>query len=158
MGYTSIAQGLSTPANAMYHPRIAVLALPLAVAGCAIFDKPNEQASPPKTASLPSPSISEPVAPPPKKPEPLDPKFLVGMGEPQLTSVLGRPDRIRDEPPALVWSYHGKACIVDLFLYRDLTSQDLRVLAYRFHPDNFSEQTNRACLDGIHDEQRDRKP
>ncbi|HXP75395.1 MAG TPA: hypothetical protein VN823_14725 [Stellaceae bacterium] len=47
------------------------------------------------------------------------------MTAPELARLLGEPDFVRQEPPAVVWQYRGTDCVLDLFLYR--SADDLRV-------------------------------
>jgi len=60
-----------------------------------------------------SPSPSTPtIAPKPPLP-------LVGATANTVRESLGKPSLIRQEPPAEVWQYAGRACILDVTLYAD---------------------------------------
>lgn len=132
------------------------------LAGCVTQDQGNGSAlqQPATVDEAPSPT-KLPLAPPtpPAKPpvQPsaeLDPHELVGLGEAEVTGLIGSPGEVRDEPPALVWRYAGDKCAVDVLFYFDLTRQEFRALTYRVEPEGGSEQAQRICLGGIQEAQR----
>jgi len=86
-----------------------------------------------------------PAAPPPKKSGP-DSKTLVGKNEVELKQFLGPPNGVRNEPPAMVWSYQARECSLDVFLYFDVGQKRFRSLAYRFFPETRVSQVERECL------------
>jgi len=45
------------------------------------------------------------------------PDELVGLKPDEVTRLLGSPALIRHDPPAQVWQYRGRDCVLDLFLY-----------------------------------------
>jgi hypothetical protein len=73
---------------------------------------------------LPRPAVRTPPA------EPVDPKQLDGLAADEVHSLLGAPDRVREAPPATVWTYASTACLLEVYFYMDLGSQKLRVLAH----------------------------
>ena len=86
-------------------------AVALALAGgCAPAAPPPDQATTP--ATLP-PGL------------PADVEQLRGLPAPELARLLGTPDFVREEPPAVVWQYRGAECVLDLFFYRG--GDELRV-------------------------------
>ena len=111
----------------------------LMLAGCSQFET---AAPPPPEYSIPP----ESPQPPKKTPASVSPKTLVGKSEQQLVAFLGQPASVREEPPALVWQYVGRACQVDIFFYFDIKSQDFRSLAYKFYKDSGSTQRDAECL------------
>jgi len=46
-----------------------------------------------------------------------DPQRLKGLQAQQLNASLGSPSFRRKDPPAEVWQYAGKGCVLDVFLY-----------------------------------------
>ena len=78
-----------------------MLALPLAVSACATI---------PDLGGAPHPN----PATNPKPPQP-----FVGMTANVIRDRLGKPTLIRQEPPAEVWQYADRMCILDITLYAD---------------------------------------
>ncbi|MDH3242463.1 MAG: hypothetical protein OEO83_17555 [Alphaproteobacteria bacterium] len=143
-----------------------------AIAGCEITSElagnsrgtragtePVEKAPPPtiKQAKKPKkkPSPAQPVqsapilpqaAKGPPKPTGPDSKTLVGKNEVELKDFLGPPKAVRNEPPAMVWSYQARECNLDVFLYFDVGQKKFRTLAYRFFPETRVTQVERECL------------
>ena len=97
-----------------------------------------------------------PVPPPPPRPS-VEPQSLVGLGEEEITQMLGEPREVRNDPPAMVWNYVVNECRLDLFFYLDLKSQDFRALAYNFEPNTTSDGAKKACLARIQEANRDRR-
>lgn len=52
------------------------------------------------------------------------------MGEADLTIAIGQPHEVLRQPPATIWRYRLRGCIVDLFLFRDLESDRLKSLSF----------------------------
>ena len=46
-----------------------------------------------------------------------DPERLIGLSVGEAAELLGRPALVRREPPAEVWQYAGRECVLHLFLY-----------------------------------------
>lgn len=107
-------------------------------------------------ASRPEAKPKPPVPPPPPKPS-MEPQSLVGLGEEDVTRMLGEPREVRNDPPAMVWNYAVNECRLDLFFYLDLKSQDFRALAYNFEPNTTSDGAKKACLARIQEANRDRR-
>ena len=107
-------------------------------------------------ASRPEAKPKPPVPPPPPKPS-MEPQALVGLGEEEVTRMLGETRAVRTDPPAMVWNYAVNVCRLDLFFYLDLKSQDFRALAYNFEPNTTSDGAKKACLARIQEANRDRR-
>lgn len=159
------------------------LALALGLTGCELLQQiiPEEPA-PPTTSSAPPPEDSQaedsqaavvvtkpaakpkpvvaavpPAVPPaPTKPS-LEPQALIGLGEEEITRLLGEPRDVRNDPPAMVWNFAAGECRLDLFFYLDLKSQDFRALSYNFDPNATSDGAKKACLEKIQEANRDRR-
>lgn len=142
------------------------LAVGLALAACELSQQaPKDEPAPPPaaedngtvTASVPeAPSAKPPPGAPPPKPS-IEPQSLVGLGEEEITRMLGEPREVRNDPPAMVWNYAINECRFDLFFYLDLKSQDFRALAYNFEPNTTSDGAKKVCLARIQEANRDRR-
>jgi hypothetical protein len=143
------------------------LAAGLALAACEIPEPPRQEPVPrpvaedngATTASVPAPPSAKPMPPiaaPPAKPS-IEPQALVGLGEEEITRMLGEPREVRNDPPAMVWNYAINECRFDLFFYLDLKSQDFRALAYNFEPNTTSDGAKKVCLARIQEANRDRR-
>ncbi len=75
-------------------------------AGAAVKVEENQQAS--LTPPTPSP------APPPI----VTPGELIGRESAEVAKLLGKPTFARRDGGAEIWQYRGKACILDVFLYK----------------------------------------
>lgn len=79
----------------------------------------------------------------------VDPGKLIGLNEYEVVKLIGRPELIRNEPPATVWSYSTENCWLDISFYLDLASDRLRVLTYQVVSSRGSEETKKVCLGRI---------
>lgn len=120
-------------------------------------EAPASVEPPAEAAAVPAETKPKtPVPPPPPKPS-MEPQALVGLGEEEVTRMLGEPREVRNDPPAMVWNYAVNDCRLDLFFYLDLKSQDFRALAYNFEPNTTSDGAKKACLARIQEANRDRR-
>lgn len=145
------------------------LVIAMALAACELPEQPQQgrelpaQPAPqaPSEAKVPAPPTTKPKQPmplvPPAKPSAIEPQALVGLGEEDITRLLGEPNEVRNDPPAMVWNYGANDCKFDLFFYLDLKSQDFRALAYNFEPNTTSDGAKKACLAKIQEAYRDRR-
>jgi hypothetical protein len=142
--------------------RLASVALAFGLlSGCGLQERSSDSIPEPvkmtdedRPASKPSPPPAPPAKPPVQSSLQLDPQQLVGLGEMEVTDLLGTPREVREEAPARVWRYAGDSCSVDVLFYFDLTRQQFRALTYRMEPQGRSEQAQRICLGGIQEAQR----
>lgn len=145
-------------------------ALVIALSGCEVLQKIFPPEPPPPVTSAERPAEQTPAAPktpatPTAKPRPpatvprakpaVDHRVLIGLGEEDVTRMLGEPREVRNDPPAMVWSYGIGDCKLDVFFYLDLKSQDFRALAYNFDPNATSDTSKNVCLEKIQDANRD---
>ncbi|HEY4135753.1 MAG TPA: hypothetical protein VGO34_11115 [Alphaproteobacteria bacterium] len=135
------------------------------MSACALLDPPpppEEPAPPPAPVvqAPPAPAVAPPVRmppqPPPARPQ-LDLQSLVGVGEQEITALLGDPRQVRNDPPAMVWDYAATGCSMSLFFYLDLKSQDFRTLAYNFDSGGATDSAKQACVNRIQESNRDRR-
>jgi hypothetical protein len=150
---------------------VLCLAAGVAMTACELPEQSRQQTQPaPRPASpgsaepkvaVPAPPQAKPKAPlppvPPARPTAIEPQVLVGLGEDDITQLLGEPREVRNDPPAMVWNYTVGDCKFDLFFYLDLKSQDFRALAYNFEPNTTSDEAKKACLAKIQEANRDRR-
>lgn len=141
-------------ARLMIHPWTRSL-LALLSAGCAAVMPPQENDGPAeKLAVLPpassdAPSIGEtpdqapvPVVRPETPPEPAaTPRMrprpvsrtaeeLMGLTPEQIERLLGPPNLVRQDMPAITWRYSEEACNLDFKFYQDIESGLFRALKY----------------------------
>ena len=103
---------------------------------------PPTPVAPPDVAALPKP------IPPPKDhaQQPIDPQKLVGLSQEETRHLIGNPSAMRDEPPAVVWSYGSSGCGLDIFFYLDLASQTFKALTYDLKPKGPRGLQGGACI------------
>jgi hypothetical protein len=92
-------------------PRVlfATLLLGLMVGACST---PPPQDAPRLTAATPIQPVTtrHPILP-----------ALTGLSAAEVVGLFGEPDFRRGEAPAELWQYRSADCVLDLFLYRDLS-------------------------------------
>jgi hypothetical protein len=59
----------------------------------------------------------------------LDPEALIGLVPDQAEILLGHPTEVREEAPALVWSYKVDRCVVELYFYASVDDCFNRVVS-----------------------------
>lgn len=64
-------------------------------------------------AARPQPADREPLVARPA----LDPQGLVGLDFVKAENLLGPPSLLIEEPPAKIWTYNGRDCVLQLFFY-----------------------------------------
>lgn len=63
----------------------------------------------------------EPTPPPPVTDD------MADLNPAAVTALLGEPSFVRRDPPAEIWQYRPKGCVLDLFLYPQGAGGNLRV-------------------------------
>lgn len=119
-------------------------------------EQPPAPAAPAETPAPAAPAPRMPPGPPPPRPQ-FDLQSLIGVGEQQISAMLGAPRQVRNDPPAMVWDYQTNGCALSLFFYLDLKSQDFRTLAYNFESGGATDSAKQACVNRIQDANRDRR-
>lgn len=129
-------------------PTIIALMGVLYLAGCA-DQQDAAPPIPPQPVPLPLPPPPEvkapdpviPPVPPPKPPIPRQPDKtvyvpdeLLGLDQPSVVKLLGSPIDSHNEGAALVLTYRGKNCQLDVILFLDVKSGTERVLSYDQQP------------------------
>ena len=59
-----------------------------------------------------------------------DPAKLVGLDFAAAKALLGEPVEQHEEPPARVWAYDGRICLLNVFFYPSVEDNVFRVLTY----------------------------
>ena len=133
-------------------PAVALLAL--LVAGCASTGGFGPAASGPGgtaqqagtartetarvEAALPRESLARAPLPRQKPPMPQttavqsfpNPNTLIGLGPYETEMRIGSPQAGNQEPPATIWTYTSGPCVLNLFLYANVETRELKVLSY----------------------------
>lgn len=60
----------------------------------------------------------------------VDPETLLNLEEDVLRAKMGEPAHVREEPPAMVWTYAQGDCRLDLYLYQSVRTREMRSLTY----------------------------
>lgn len=91
---------------------------------------------------------------PSPEPKPVEPDLIVGLAQVEVENMIGKPDAVRDEPPATVWVYRGEQCTLDVYFYFDIKTNKLTALSYHAAPPGPSEDkvAARSCLGQIRTE------
>ena len=130
----------------------AVVARPVSPAGAGVADgaKDNGPVIEPQTPALvarraaaPNGAVIEPLP---------DPTELLGLDRLQVAKLLGNPSLLRQEPPAEVWLYKGRLCVLHLFLYQETPSPDYAVRYFEVRGADDAAVGQGACYASLLDE------
>jgi len=94
---------------------------------------------PPEQSAVPSPA----EYPPPAR---FDPKSLVGLGESSIAHMLGDPSWTEDVPPAKYWQYVTPSCVLRVFFFMDMTTQNFRALSYELTSSDDAPNVDERCF------------
>lgn len=129
----------------MFRPLSALILAAGALSACApleqlkqdLFPAEAEQTRPAEaeTVSATPPKAAQKLPPVPgRKPDlPIaeaDPAKLVGLDFAAAKALLGEPVEQHEEPPARVWAYDGRICLLSVFFYPSVEDNVFRVLTY----------------------------
>jgi len=128
----------------------------------------TEQGAGPKTGSvvmvppsaplpepLPAPAEALPPALPPSLPlassphavpEHPGPKALVGLDEQATVRLLGEPSWTEDVPPAKYWQYATPSCVLRVFFFMEMTTQNFRALSYELTSSDDAPNVHERCF------------
>jgi len=131
----------------------------LALSACELLppqlDAPQAPAVEAPAIEAPAPAPTAPAPRMPPSPPPPRPQFdlqsLIGVGEHEISAMLGVPRQVRNDPPAMVWDYQANGCALRMFFYLDLKSQDFRTLAYNFESGGATDSAKQVCVNRIQD-------
>lgn len=82
-----------------------------------------------------------------RRPAVPDPDMLIGLDTSELETLLGNADLRRRDPPAQVWQYADKDCVLHLFLYEN--DGGYRVEHYEARGPNGAKGAGGVCLAGL---------
>lgn len=117
----------------------------------------SPEATQKRLAALRTHNMPAPVA------KPLEPDVIVGLAQVEVENMIGKPDSVRDEPPAIVWVYKAEQCSLDIYFYLDVKSNKLTALSYHAEPpgqpgDAGDKLAARSCLGQLRTEMKSGKP
>jgi hypothetical protein len=131
--------------------RLVGSVLLLVLASCTAAPPPVEGPSPATDTTTVERQLLEapatPVAtatPTPIKERDEDPKQLFGLNGQRVAALLGPASFVRRDGPAEVWQYRAKACVLDVYLYKD--AKDLTVAHVDLRKRKKATQPPRRCF------------
>ena len=142
------------------NPAVAAWLCAAALAACTPVMTDEFAPAPAREAAVPPAEVETEVKPESAQPEPEeksepkvvvkiddDPRRLIGLDVKSLTGLLGVPGFTRRDPPAQLWRYRDKGCILDLFLY-ETPKQNSASVVRHFEARSLSKSnmTARSCL------------
>jgi len=101
---------------------------------------PAEALPPALPPSLP------PTAGPHNVPEHSGPKALVGLDEQATVRLLGEPSWTEDVPPAKYWQYATPSCVLRVFFFMEMTTQNFRALSYELTSSDDAPNVHERCF------------
>lgn len=131
-----------------------VIARPVVPAGAGVTDgaaqdraviEPQAPAIMERRAAAPDGAVIEPLP---------DPADLLGLDRLQVAKLLGNPSLLREEPPAEVWLYKGRLCVLHLFLYEQASSPDYAVRYFEVRGTGDASVGQGRCYASLLDEVR----
>lgn len=75
-----------------------------------------------------------------------DPRQLIGLDPSATTALLGEPAVQEEKPPARVWTYNAKDCVLSIFFYADINTRVFHALTYEIKNDDQSDAGKRHCM------------
>lgn len=139
----------------------AIAAALLFLSGCSALDEREIATAPARTSTVPDrnvepePVAEEPLPLPTRKPDTLarrtdlDPERLIGLSTFQTESMIGIPALQDERPPAKVWTYNAKACVLSIFFYPDINTRVFQALTYEFNAEVKTDAAKRRCLEEL---------
>ena len=158
----------------MIRPLIILGLASLILQGCAELSWPplGKTTEPADAASsTSSEAAAESLPPPPRKPsetaalpketqEPSDgqPKpevgSLLGLDFVAVRELLGVPALEEIQPPATVWVYNGRGCVLNIFFYPHVDGGEYRALTYDVKSAEQAPETSQRCFDELLQDQK----
>lgn len=109
---------------------------------------PLPEPLPAPVEALPSPATPatpEPLAAVPPSDHP-GPKALVGLDEQATVRLLGEPSWTEDVPPAKYWQYATPSCVLRVFFFMEMTTQNFRALSYELTSSDDAPNVHERCF------------
>lgn len=126
---------------------LALMGLAACGGGAAKEPPGNAAAKSPVSAAAESKKKDKVAIAPAEPPEPVndDPQQFMGLDQPGVSAIIGKPAMIRRDGPAQVWQYRGPGCYLDIFMYRqDNDTFEVRYVDLR--APELAEDKHRGCL------------
>jgi hypothetical protein len=121
---------------------------------------PTNEPVPPQPPTVPTTKPTQPAhdsASAMLEKGPADPDDLIGLNERAVESILGAPGVKRDVPPAKIWQYSVIDCVVSVYFYLNLESQDFQALRYEIVPRPGAPVDGKECYAQLEARQREAK-
>lgn len=113
--------------------------------GAEVAEAAESQQVPPPPEALPVPQRKPPVV---AGVAVSDPEQLIGLDSARIAELLGRPAAEAEVSPARVWTYKGKSCVLQIFLYPEINTKEFRALTYAIN--NGTDAAGRQqCLEEV---------
>jgi len=71
---------------------------------------------------------------------------LVGLDFAAVRTMLGDPALEEIQPPATVWAYNGRGCVLSVFFYPDVDGGSYRALTYQVKGAEQTEELPQRCF------------
>ncbi len=71
---------------------------------------------------------------------------LVGLDFGAVRAMLGDPALEEIQPPATVWAYNGRGCVLSIFFYPDVDGGSYRALTYQVKGAEQTEELPQRCF------------
>lgn len=71
---------------------------------------------------------------------------LVGLDFAAVRTMLGNPALEEIQPPATVWAYNGRGCVLNIFFYPDVDGGSYRALTYQVKGAEQTEELPQRCF------------
>lgn len=82
-------------------------------------------------------------------PTTIDPAALEGADLVSIEAIIGPADDVRVQASGLVWAYNDPSCIVEFYLFPEVSTADFSVLGHKILPTELSESERAACLERL---------
>ena len=79
----------------------------------------------------------------------IDPAALEGADLVSIEAIIGPADDVRVQASGLVWAYNDPSCIVEFYLFPEVSTADFSVLGHKILPTELSESERAACLERL---------
>ncbi len=74
---------------------------------------------------------------------------LVGLDFGAVRAMLGDPALEEIQPPATVWAYNGRGCVLSIFFYPDVDGGSYRALTYQVKGAEQTEELPQRCFNEL---------
>lgn len=71
---------------------------------------------------------------------------MVGLDEQATVRLLGEPSWTEDVPPAKYWQYATPSCVLRVFFFMEMTTQNFRALSYELTSSDDAPNVHERCF------------